>query len=117
VDAPAETVNVTSGPSEGADLPSESAPSDREVSFRDRLKEIISVPRGKGSVPVLASYKMDFFERYFILDLDGDAFRKAWNIYKAEKGNDPVGFVQAIINILETDFPRMYRAVDYVPLR
>ena len=113
--APVETVDVTSDPSGGADLPPDSVPSPGS-DLRSRLTEVLSVPRSKGAVPVLASYKMNFFERYFILDLDPSAFRKAWEIYKETEGNNPVGFVQAVINILEMDFPRMYRAVAYIPL-
>ena len=126
-DVPSEdAADVVAGPVASSESPTPSPPAPEgnassgggtQETFNDSLRRILRVPRARGSVPTLVRYKEGVFQRYFILDVDGDVFRKAWSHYKANAADpNPVAFVHLVINILETDFPRMYRAVAYVPL-
>ena len=83
----------------------------------DRIKKILSVPKSKNSIPTLTCIDKGFYKRYFILDVDGDAYREAWKYYKAHKPDGtPEDFVALVTRVLSIDMPRMYRAVSYVPL-
>lgn len=83
----------------------------------DRIKKILSVPKSKNSIPTLTCIDKGFYKRYFILDVDGDAYREAWSYYKAHKPDGtPEDFVALVTRVLSIDMPRMYRAVSYVPL-
>lgn len=83
----------------------------------DAVKRILSVPKSKDSIPTLTCIDKGFYKRYFILDVDGDAYSKAWKYYKAHKSNGtPEDFVAMVTRILSIDMPRMHRAVSYVPL-
>lgn len=81
------------------------------------IRRILSVPKSKDSIPTLTCIDKGFYKRYFILDVDGDAYREAWGYYKAHKPNGtPEDFVALVTRILSIDMPRMHRAVSYVPL-
>lgn len=81
------------------------------------IKRILSVPKSKDSIPTLTCIDKGFYKRYFILDVDGDAYSKAWKYYRAHKPNGtPEDFVAQVTRILSIDMPRMHRAVSYVPL-
>lgn len=80
------------------------------------LTEILRVPKTMGAVPVMSAYSVGMMRRYFILDVDGTAWRKGWALYKEVKGEDPVGYVDMVIHILDTGIPRLHRAVDWAPL-
>lgn len=81
------------------------------------IRKILSVPKSKDSIPTLTCIDKGFYKRYFILDVDGDAYREAWRYYKAHKPNGtPEDFVAMVTRILSIDMPRMHRAVSYVPL-
>ena len=83
----------------------------------DRIKKMLSVPKSKNSIPTLTCIDKGFYKRYFILDVDGDAYREAWKYYKAHKPDGtPEDFVALVTRVLSIDMPRMYRAVSYVPL-
>lgn len=83
----------------------------------DRIKKILSVPKSKNSIPTLTCIDKGFYKRYFILDVDGDAYSEAWKYYKAHKPDGtPEDFVALVTRVLSIDMPRMYRAVSYVPL-
>ena len=83
----------------------------------DRVKRILSVPKSKDSIPTLTCIDKGFYKRYFILDVDGDAYREAWEYYRAHRPTGtPEDFVALVTRILSIDMPRMHRAVSYVPL-
>jgi hypothetical protein len=83
----------------------------------DALKRILSVPKSKDSIPTLTCIDKGFYKRYFILDVDGDAYSKAWGYYRMHRPNGtPEDFVAMVTRILSIDMPRMHRAVSYVPL-
>ena len=83
----------------------------------ERIKKMLSVPKSKNSIPTLTCIDKGFYKRYFILDVDGDAYREAWKYYKAHKPDGtPEDFVALVTRVLSIDMPRMYRAVSYVPL-
>lgn len=83
----------------------------------EKLRSILSVPKTKDSVPTLTGIDKGFYKRYFLLDVDGDAYREAWRYYKDNApGPTPDGFVLLVLRILEHDMPRMYRKVSFVPL-
>ena len=83
----------------------------------ERIKKMLSVPKSKNSIPTLTCIDKGFYKRYFILDVDGDAYREAWKYYKAHKPDGtPEDFVTLVTRVLSIDMPRMYRAVSYVPL-
>lgn len=81
------------------------------------LREILAVPKTKGSTPTLTCIDKGIYKRYFIIDVDGDAYRRAWEYYRSTKQEPtPDDFVTIVLRILQQDMPRMYRAVSYVPL-
>lgn len=81
------------------------------------FRDLLAVPKSKNSVPTLACIDKGFYKRYFIIDVDGDAFKRAWSYYRANH-EEPTAdeFVTLVLRILEQGMPRMYRAVSYVPL-
>lgn len=110
-EAPSDEVTLAEGPVE-----TPSAPSDI-TDIVSSVRKLICIPRTRGAVPALISYKEGILKRYCILDVDGENLRKAWSLYKARSAApNPADFVHMVINILNTDFPRMYRAVYPVPL-
>lgn len=81
------------------------------------LREILAVPKTKDSIPTLTCIDKGVYKRYFIIDVDGDAYRRAWEYYRSTKKEaTPDDFVTIVLRILQQDMPRMYRAVSYVPL-
>ena len=81
------------------------------------IKRILSVPKSKDSIPTLTCIDKGFYKRYFILDVDGDAYSKAWGYYRMHRPTGtPEDFVALVTRILSIDMPRMHRAVSYVPL-
>lgn len=83
----------------------------------DEVKRLLTVPKSKDSIPTLTCIDKGFYKRYFILDVDGDAYRRAWEYYKTHKPNGtPEDFVTIVTRVLSIDMPRMHRAVSYVPL-
>jgi hypothetical protein len=109
--SPFDPVTVAEGPTEKP-----SAPSDINTIVKG-IKDLICVPRARGAVPALISYKEGYLKRYCIIDVDGENLRKAWEFYKTNSAApNPAEFVHLVINILATDFPRMYRDVTLVPL-
>ncbi len=109
--SPFDPVTVAEGPTERS-----SAPSDVNTVIKG-IKDLICIPRSRGAVPALISYKDGFLKRYCIVDVDGENLQKAWEFYKAKSVDpNPADFVHRVITILNTDFPRMYRAVTFVPL-
>jgi hypothetical protein len=81
------------------------------------FRDLLAVPKSKNSVPTLTCIDKGFYKRYFIIDVDGDAFKRAWSYYRANH-EEPTAdeFVTLVLRILEQGMPRMYRAVSYVPL-
>lgn len=83
----------------------------------DVIKRILSVPKSKDSIPTLTCIDKGFYKRYFILDVDGDAYSEAWRYYRMHRPTGtPEDFVALVTRILSIDMPRMHRAVSYVPL-
>jgi len=89
-----------------------------EADLIDELTRTLKVPKTKDSIMVFSMYTIgDFNRRYFLLDVDGTAYRKAWSIFKERTGTaDQVKFLELVYQILNTDMPRLHRAVDWVPL-
>ena len=81
------------------------------------LVAILKVPKTKDSVMTFTMYSTpSLVRRYFLLDVDGTAFRKGWALYKEVKGNDPVAYVDMVMHIMDLEIPRLHRAVDWAPL-
>jgi len=89
-----------------------------EAELIAELRTILKVPKTKDAIPVFSMYTIgDFNRRYFLLDVDGIAYRKAWNTFKERTGTvDSVKFLELVYQILNIDMPRLHRAVDWVPL-
>lgn len=96
----------------------EETPGTSETDLVKELTQILKVPKGRDSIMVFSMYSSsEFSRRYFLLDVDGIAYRKAWAKYKEITGtNDPVRFLEIVYRILNTDLPRLHRNVDWVPL-
>lgn len=83
-----------------------------------QMKAILSVPKTKDSIPTLTCIDKKSFKRYFILDVDGEAYRKAWDYYcRTVTQSTPDDFILRVCSILDMDLPRMYRSVSYIPLQ
>lgn len=81
------------------------------------VRNIVCVPRVRGAIPSLVKYKEGYMERYFFLDVDSELLRKAWSLYKVNATDpNPAAFTHLVINLLSAEFPRIYRAVSFVPL-
>lgn len=105
--------------STGIEEPAVAEPAVAEPAAYDieKLRSILAVPKTKDSVPTLTGIDKGFYKRYFILDVDGDAYREAWRYYKDNAPKPtPDEFVVIVLRILEHDLPRMYRKVSFVPL-
>lgn len=90
---------------------------EREAKIIADLVEILSVPKTKDSVMTFSMYTTPALNRkYFLLDVDGTAYRRGWAYYKEVKGNDPVGYIEMVMTILKLEIPRLHRAVDWAPL-
>lgn len=93
---------------------SEKIPNERLIA---EIRNIVCVPRVRGAIPSLVKYREGYLERYFFLDVDGELLRKAWSLYKVNAADpNPAAFTHLVINLLEAEFPRIYRAVTFVPL-
>jgi len=84
----------------------------------EELTQVLRVPKTKDSIMVFSMYSVgEYDRRYFLLDVDGIAYRRAWSIFKERTGTaDQVKFLELVYQILSTDLPRLHRAVDWVPL-
>ena len=83
----------------------------------ETFKSLLVTPRTKNSVPTLTCIDKGVYKRYFILDVDGDGYKKAWDYYKRTVPNGtPEEFVIIALRVLDQSMPRMHRAVSYVPL-
>ena len=77
----------------------------------------LKVPKTKDSVMTFSMYSTTALNRrYFLLDVDGDAYRRGWMLYKEAKGDDPVGYIDMVMHIMDLEIPRLHRAVSWVPL-
>lgn len=111
--AEAEEPTVTTPEPDTTEVAEPSAPQGLEETIRG----LLSVPRTGGSIPTLTCIDKGIFKRYFILDVDGDAYGKAWKAYReAHPDGTPEEFVAIVLRILSQGMPRMHRAVSYVPL-
>ena len=90
----------------------------RDAELIKALTEILKVPKMQGDVPVLSAYSVGpMTRRYLILDVNGTAYRRAWNTFKEMTGTeDAVAFVTLVIQIMDLEIPRLHRAVDWAPL-
>jgi hypothetical protein len=92
-------------------------PSNSEEWNADEIRRLLAVPKSRDSVPTLTCIDKGFYKRYFILDVDGNAYSMAWEYYKSHKPDGtPEEFVTIVTRILSIDMPRMHRAVSYIPL-
>lgn len=83
----------------------------------ETFKSLLVTPRTKNSVPTLTCIDKGVYKRYFILDVDGDGYKKAWDYYKRTvPTGTPEEFVIIVLRVLDQSMPRMHRAVSYVPL-
>lgn len=83
----------------------------------DIIRDLLAVPRTSGSIPTLTCIDKGIYKRYFILDVDGEAYGKAWKAYrKVCPTGTPEEFIAIVLRILSQGMPRMHRAVSYVPL-
>ena len=98
-------------------VPKRLSPADEEALIAD-LRATLKVPKTKDAIPVFSMYTIgDYNRRYFLLDVDGVAYRKAWDMFKERTGTkDQVKFLELVYQILNIDMPRLHRAVDWVPL-
>lgn len=89
-----------------------------EADVARELAAILKVPKSRDSVMVFSMFSTgEFDRRYFLLDVDGNAYRKAWARYKELTGTkDTVQFLNLVYHILNVDMPRFHRNVDWVPL-
>lgn len=88
-----------------------------QSSVTDAIRKALTIPKSSGSVPTLTCIEKGAYRRYFLLDVDGEAYRKAWDIYRKDVPHgSPEEFVEIVLRILSQDMPRMHRAVSYVPL-
>ena len=116
-----------------ADAPEEKAPEEAAHAVRTRkgpltaeemddlvadMTVMLKVPKTRDAIMVFSMYTVSEFNRkYFLLDVDGTAYRRAWNLFKERTGTtDAVTFLEIVYRILNTDMPRLHRAVDWVPL-
>ena len=119
-----DDAGVLAGPPVPASPPSEQPAAGNSQSEKisdERLiaeiRNIVCVPRVRGAIPSLVKYREGYLERYFFLDVDGELLRKAWSLYKVNAADpNPAAFTHLVINLLEAEFPRIYRAVTFVPL-
>ena len=91
-----------------------------ERSVEDELKDILNVQRGKRAVPSLISFYSARSNalRYVIVDVTDSIVSDAWKKYKEMcPSPDAEEFMGLLYKILNTDVPRMYRAVAPVDLR
>ena len=116
--------DALAGPSVPASPPSESPAPDTSQSGKlsaealiAEIRNIVCVPRVRGAIPSLVKYKEGYMERFFFLDVDSELLRKAWSLYKVNAADpNPAAFTHLVINLLSAEFPRIYRAVSFVPL-
>lgn len=93
------------------------AANDEQALIRE-LTDILKVPKSKDALMTFSMYTVgQYTRRYFLLDVDGQAYRKAWEVYKERTGSaDATQFMTLVYQILNTDMPRLHRAVEWVPL-
>lgn len=90
---------------------------EKEAKLIADLVTILKVPKTKDSLMTFSMYSTtNLNRRYFLLDVDGTAYRKGWALYKEVKGDDPVGYIDMVMHIMDLEIPRLHRAVDWAPL-
>ena len=85
------------------------------------IRDILNVQKGKRAVPSLVSFHSarSGADRHVIIDVTDSIIEEAWARYKERKAPfiDEEEFMGILYKILNTDIPRMYRAVAPVRLR
>ena len=90
---------------------------DSEQELIDELTSILRVPKSKDALMTFSMFSDKYQKRYFLLDVDGTAYRRAWEVFKERTGSkDQNRFLFLVYTILEMNPPRLHRGVDWVPL-
>ncbi len=106
------TTMMTNAPKEKA---VEAVPPSSE-SIEARIKELLLRPKKSGQLLTMSRYKVGPNRYYYFeYDVDGDAYEQAWNLFRAEKGDNEPEFIQLVNQILDAS-PRMHRGISYKPL-
>lgn len=106
------TTMMTNAPKEKA---VEAVPPTDE-SIEARIKELLLRPKKSGQLLTMSRYKVGPNRYYYFeYDVDGDAYEQAWNLFRAEKGDNEPEFIQLVNQILDAS-PRMHRGISYKPL-
>lgn len=84
----------------------------------EEMRELIRTPKTKNSKMTVSMFTDgQFTTRYFELDVNGEGYRKAWQLFKLRTGTkDHARFLFLVYGILECSPPRLHREVDWVPL-
>lgn len=92
--------------------PIEVAVEEPSVDLKSMLTRILSVEKGKRSIPTLVSYtsRSTDTKRYVIIDVNYIVLDDAWTVY-CEYDTDPEKFLGMVYDILDIAVPRMYRGV------
>ncbi len=93
---------------------------DKKPSVEEELKVILTVQRGKRAVPTLITFfsARSNAYRHVIVDVTDSIVEDAWVRYKELcPSPDEEEFMGLVYKILNTDIPRMYRAVATVTLK
>lgn len=89
--------------------------------LEDEIRTILNVQKGKRAVPSLISFHSarSGADRHVIVDVTDSIIEESWAKYKERKAPfvDEEEFMGILYKILNTDIPRMYRAVAPVRLR
>ena len=122
--APAEEAAPKDGPQERAEPEPEEKPMQEvhltpkgEQDLIDELTAILRVPKTKDALMTFSMFSDKYQKRYFLLDVDGNAYRQAWSVFKERTGTkDQNRFLFLVYTILELPPPRLHRGVDWAPL-
>lgn len=88
-----------------------------EQDLIDELTAILRVPKTKDALMTFSMFSDKYQKRYFLLDVDGNAYRQAWSVFKERTGTkDQNRFLFLVYTILELPPPRLHRGVDWAPL-
>ena len=92
--------------------PIEVAVEEPSVDLKSMLTRILSVEKGKRSIPTLVSYtsRSTDTKRFVIIDVNYMVLDDAWTVY-CEYDTDPEKFLGMVYDILDIAVPRMYRGV------
>lgn len=93
-------------------VPIEVTVEEPSVDLKSILTRILSVEKGKRSIPTLVSYtsRSTDTKRYVIIDVNYIVLDDAWTVY-CEYDTDPEKFLGMVYDILDIAVPRMYRGV------